>query len=293
MRTAILGAGWCWLNLRALPNTCITLAAGPGRPGVGRSAATLHCAASAVRQRQRGGCYHRSQGHRLRYNGTPTRDRANRLAVQHLCHAGRQVLHGADRLLRFLQRRALQLYQQAGRPAPRTGCHADVMAQRRTRVVRNHAKLLPAQPPCRPPAAGWRPAQQLLRCGSGVMSPLPANFAPPATSHRARTTEGLLRAMHELGEDSQQGPPRSKGCRPLEGAKRLRVASFFGRCRLAILTCCRAAPAPGSVLLVMVLPPPTVPPAPMVTGATSAQLLPMFIRLDHRCGACWRRRSWR
>src|SRR6218665_2150988 len=33
--------------------------------------------------------------------------------------------------------------------------------------------------------------------------------------------------------------------------------------------------APAALLLVMVLPAPTVPPAPMVTGATSTQLLPM------------------
>src|SRR6218665_1957511 len=33
--------------------------------------------------------------------------------------------------------------------------------------------------------------------------------------------------------------------------------------------------APAAVLLVMVLPAPPVPPAPMVTGATSTQLLPM------------------
>ena len=44
-----------------------------------------------------------------------------------------------------------------------------------------------------------------------------------------------------------------------------------------MLTCLPRATlsAPGGVLLVMVLPPPTVPPAPMVTGATSTQLLPM------------------
>ena len=43
-----------------------------------------------------------------------------------------------------------------------------------------------------------------------------------------------------------------------------------------MLTCLPRATlsAPAGVLLVMVEPPPTVPPAPIVTGATSTQLLP-------------------
>jgi hypothetical protein len=51
---------------------------------------------------------------------------------------------------------------------------------------------------------------------------------------------------------------------------------FCGRFQLAMLTCLPRATlkAPGSVFFEIVEPPPTVPPAPIVTGAINTQLLP-------------------
>jgi len=53
--------------------------------------------------------------------------------------------------------------------------------------------------------------------------------------------------------------------------------AFFGRCQLAMLTCLPRAMlnASGGVLFVIVELAPTVPPRPIVTGATSTLLLPM------------------
>ena len=52
--------------------------------------------------------------------------------------------------------------------------------------------------------------------------------------------------------------------------------TLAGRCQLAMLICLArdTVKALAAVLLVKVEPPPTVPPAPKVMGATSTQLLP-------------------
>ena len=80
VRTAMLGAGWCWLNLRALPSTCASNSC--NRAGsacrVGRSAATLHCAASAVGSAARAFAAAAANATGCRRNGArPTRDNAN------------------------------------------------------------------------------------------------------------------------------------------------------------------------------------------------------------------------
>src|SRR5690606_34603947 len=65
--------------------------------------------------------------------------------------------------------------------------------------------------------------------------------------------------------------------RPPAGGRRVRHHFFLaGRLQPGIDTCLPRATlsAPGGVSLVMVEPPPMVPPAPSVTGATSTQLLP-------------------
>src|SRR5256885_16356304 len=69
------------------------------------------------------------------------------------------------------------------------------------------------------------------------------------------------------------GPAIDAGPRAHVSRKSQDLGSLTGRFQLVMLTCLPrdTVSTPGSVLLVTVEPPPTVPPAPMVTGATSTR----------------------
>ena len=83
-----------------------------------------------------------------------------------------------------------------------------------------------------------------------------------------------MSCRYRLWRDGQASGPGASGW----GWPGAWAGALAGRLQLAMTTCLPRATlsAPGGVCLVMVEPPPTVPPAPRVTGATRTQLLPTW-----------------
>ena len=184
-------------------------------------------------QRSPGFCYRGSQCHRLQVQRRTPHARQGQQPVQHLCHAAGRLLHGADELLRFLQRRALQHIgrQVAQHLAHQLTVRRDV-AQRRTQVVRDHAQklFLRSRHVGHLLLAGGQRGAPLLRGEvGGHVCTSHFHLLPPATEARTAQRGTNAPCTKTQARTASKGRPAAKAVVPLEGegAKRLRGCLIF------------------------------------------------------------------
>ena len=116
-------------------------------------------------------------------------------------------------------------------------------------------------------------------------------LAKATADARSPCPEGAPRPTGRAGRRPDLSARRRSGC-----PASCYFGFFFGRSQSANATCLARpiASEPGGTVLLIVEPPPMVAPSPIVTGrhqhAVGAHV---HVGADRRCGACWRRRSWR
>ena len=161
------GAGWCWLNLRALPSTCTSKLVQQGRVGLQGGQVGGHAPLRGLCRGQRGPALlpRRPMPPAAVQRRTP-HARQGPAAPSSICAMRRADCSMVPtNSLRFLQRRALQHIGGRSPSTSRTSLpvRRDV-AQRRTQVVRNHAQNLPCAAAAMSATCCWLAASAARNC---------------------------------------------------------------------------------------------------------------------------------